>query len=261
MDNISSNDTIPPFVVPQGALNVPMLKVTFNNESAYNAGLDTLLVSVKNRSGEDVADPSRIVERIGLVTGSGAFSADVYNENPIPVIVDQGFVVDSGDADTAYVVVDIAERASTGSVNIEIANSADVRFSTVDGDVPLGVVWIEGGDIAGYFKNTPFTIMSGNFSEYAHNYPNPFSSTTRIAYFLTEDAPVNIQIYDYTGQLVWTRSIPAGAEGASGGPGRTECEIEWDGRNDRGELVRNGIYICKITAGSNSAMFKIAVAK
>jgi hypothetical protein len=29
----------------------------------------------------------------------------------------------------------------------------------------------------------------------------------------------------------------------------------------QGTSVRNGIYVCQITAGSNSAKFKIAVAK
>ena len=38
-------------------------------------------------------------------------------------------------------------------------------------------------------------------------------------------------------------------------------EIAWDGRNMKGDVVRNGVYVCQIETGSNSATFRIAVAK
>jgi len=53
----------------------------------------------------------------------------------------------------------------------------------------------------------------------------------------------------------------AGDTGGTGAPEGTWHEIPWNGRNDRGELVRNGVYMCKVEAGSQSALFKIAVAK
>ena len=81
--------------------------------------------------------------------------------------------------------------------------------------------------------------------------------TTRIAYFLDSPASVSIRIFDLTGQLVYDRQYSIGEAGTSAGP----QEVEWDGRNMKGTLVRNGIYVCRITAGSNSATFKIAVAK
>ena len=37
--------------------------------------------------------------------------------------------------------------------------------------------------------------------------------------------------------------------------------LERNGANMNGEVVRNGIYVCVIEAGSNSARFRIAVAK
>jgi hypothetical protein len=121
-----------------------------------------------------------------------------------------------------------------------------------------------GEDIAGFFRSFPLSVMSANFEEYVHNYPNPFragSEVTKIAYFLTKDTNVSITIYDYTGILVWEKQIPAGGPGGSGEPGGTWWEVDWDGRNGKGDVVRNGVYICKVTAGGKSAMFKIAVAK
>jgi len=104
-------------------------------------------------------------------------------------------------------------------------------------------------------------ILSGSFAEYVHNYPNPFRAgsgePTHIAYFLDRPGDVNIRIYAINGDLVYEHSIASGDAHATAGP----QEVEWDGRNGSGEVVRNGIYICVIEAGGQSARFRIAVAK
>ena len=260
MSNLSP-DSIPPRVVPQGARDVQMLKVGFLNESAYTVGLDSIYFSISGKNGNILDDPSRAADSISLITPSRVFSAAVGNINPVPMAVNHAFTIDSLAADTVMVSMDVAENAITGQVTLEIAGNSDVVFSIEQGAVPVGVSWIEGGDIAGHFKNNPLTVMSGEFKEYAHNYPNPFmagTENTRITYLLEEPSPVSISIYDYTGILVWSREIAA-SELSGGGP--AWYEVEWDGRNENGYLVRNGVYICKIVAGGRTAIFKIAVAK
>jgi hypothetical protein len=184
----------------------------------------------------------------------------------VAVVEDHGrFIVEAGGSDTAMVSIDIAERAPSGSLRINLARSDDVIFSIGEDNSPIRVVWdANGEDIAGHFYNTPLSVMSSDFEEYVHNYPNPFragSESTRIAYFLTKDSSVSIKIYDFTGILVWTKEIGAGETGGTGIPEGTWWEVEWDGRNDRGETVRNGVYLCKLEAGGRTALFKIAVAK
>jgi hypothetical protein len=262
MSNISKSDTIaiPPHVVPQGARDVPMLKICFANNSAYTVGLDTFYVTIRKANGLDIENPSQFVDSVTFVARGVKYSTQAAGINPIPIIVNHGFTINSVDSAMAFVEVDIAGGASIGGMRVKVARTDDVKFSIGGDNTPVGVVWKDGD----HFYNDPFTIMSGNFSEYAHNYPNPFRAgyeNTRISYFLTEDTDVNIIIYDYTGILVWSKDIAAGSEGATGGPGGEECIVLWNGRNGRGELIRNGVYICKITAGPNSAIFKIAVAK
>ncbi|HCJ66500.1 MAG TPA: hypothetical protein DHV62_04045, partial [Elusimicrobia bacterium] len=81
------------------------------------------------------------------------------------------------------------------------------------------------------------------------NYPNPFNPTkgekkTRIEYYLTEDSNVTIRIYNLVGDLVWTKENAAGV----GTPeGYRNIEF-WDGKNDAGMIVANGVYLCLITA-------------
>ena len=264
MRNIS--EAIPPNVVPQGAQDVPMLKVSFMNNSAYTVGLDTLYITIRDANGLNVENPSQFVDSLSFVTEDGKrYSVKSSGINPMPIITDHGFTINSDDSATACVQIDIARSAPTGGMRVEFVRSSDVKFSIGGQSAPVSVVWSGGeSEIVGHFYNTPFTIMSDNFSEYAHNAPNPFragSEETRIKYFLTENANVSIKIYDYIGVLVWVKDIAAGSEGAEGAPGGNQCVVFWDGRNGRSELVRNGVYICMITAGSNSAIFKIAVAK
>ena len=79
------------------------------------------------------------------------------------------------------------------------------------------------------------------------NYPNPFGAeyqTTKIDYYLSEDADVSIKIFDLFGNLVWSREIAAGNEGAQGRENSMHPNsIEWGGVNDNGQQVGNGGYL------------------
>lgn len=260
MLNISEEGTAPPYVVPQGARNVPMLRMTVRNNTTSAIGLDTLRVAIERDS------PSRWIETVILETKSGVYRGEVTSRL-VPIVVGHQYHMEDSEIDTILVLADIAAGAPAGELRIQIARSSDVVFTTVDSPTTrIGVVWggPNDGDIATHFVSGPMSVMSGNFEEYAHNYPNPFragSEPTKISYFLTQDASVRIDIYDLTGMHVWSKDIAAGEPGGTGAEGGAWCEVEWDGRNSNGKVVRNGVYICRIQAGSQSAAIKIAVAK
>ncbi len=254
MSNISVRDSIPPYVVPRGSRGVPVLRASFDNESGYTIGLDTLYLSIE--PGRESA-----VSEVELEAGGRSYRVSVNSRSTVPIPVDQGLTIDPGVIDTVLIKLDIAGGASQGGLRVEIARSDDVVFSIGGTRSPVSAE--DGGDIAGKFVSGPLQIMSSNFEEFAHNYPNPFRAgeeSTRISYFLTEDADVSIRIYDLAGSLVWTKDIRAGEPGGTYSEGG-EVWVEWNGRNDQGNLVRNGVYLCLIRAGSKSATFKIAVAK
>jgi hypothetical protein len=270
MSNISRADTIPPYVVPQGAQDIPVMRMVFKNNTSYTLGLDTLFVALKDAHRRLLPHPVKTVRSIELVNSGTVFpTATVADANPVPIIVAQGFKVPPASSDTLLLRVDIAEKAPAGEVRFDLQTSADVVFSISlpgGGAGPMVGVALEadGGDIAGHFLSGPLSVMSGRFEEYVHNYPNPFragAEPTKICYFLKQNARVVIRIYDLSGSLVWNKEIPAGEPGGIGAPEGTWCEVPWNGRNGRGELVRNGVYLCKVEAGSQSALIKIAVAK
>ena len=74
------------------------------------------------------------------------------------------------------------------------------------------------------------------------NYPNPFNPTTVISYQLSVVSEINLSIFDVSGRQV--RELVDARQSAGA------YEVQWDGRNTRGEAVTSGIYFCTLTDGS-----------
>ena len=90
------------------------------------------------------------------------------------------------------------------------------------------------------------------------NYPNPFNPETWIPYHLANDTDVEIRIYDTRGSLV--RSLELGHQRAGIYTGRGRAAY-WDGRNDVGERVANGIYFYQLQADGLSYLRKMVILK
>jgi hypothetical protein len=85
------------------------------------------------------------------------------------------------------------------------------------------------------------------------NYPNPFGynqPTTTIRYVLSQDATVNLTIYDLFGNPVWHREYTPGTEGGRRGP--VPNSITWGGKNEKGREVGSGTYVLRIVATSGA---------
>ena len=85
------------------------------------------------------------------------------------------------------------------------------------------------------------------------NKPNPFRSSTRIAFVMHKSAKVSLSIYDAKGRLV--RSLYDGI--APSGWTR----LTWDGTDSRSRKVANGIYFCTLRTGKRSQTIKIVLAR
>jgi hypothetical protein len=78
------------------------------------------------------------------------------------------------------------------------------------------------------------------------NYPNPFKlgtdGYTTIAFNLSEDAVVDLEVFTITGELV--KKILSGERRECG----THQDVTWSGLNGAGATVFTGTYFCRITA-------------
>jgi hypothetical protein len=98
-------------------------------------------------------------------------------------------------------------------------------------------------------------------SENAYAYPSPYSpllstgGVVRIHYKPQKDGPVTIKIYDFAMNLVTTLVDEKSAAGI-------DQDKEWDGRNDQGDMVANGVYFFKVEApGGQTEWGKLVILK
>ena len=80
------------------------------------------------------------------------------------------------------------------------------------------------------------------------NYPNPFNTTTgttAITYKLTVDSDIIVYVFDVRGVLIRKSTYSSGSMGGKAGYN----EITWDGKDDFGSTVGNGIYPYRIVSG------------
>jgi M6 family metalloprotease-like protein len=74
------------------------------------------------------------------------------------------------------------------------------------------------------------------------NHPNPFNSSTTIAYVLAESAAVRLSIYNALGQIV--RQLVDDIRSAG------EHNVMWDGRDDNNRAVASGVYFYRLIVGA-----------
>ncbi len=100
-------------------------------------------------------------------------------------------------------------------------------------------------------KRSLTILLSQKSFELKANYPNPFNPETSIKFLLAEEQQVQLYIFDASGRLVRTLlegSFPKG-----------ERKISWNGRDDRGIAVANGVYLYKLIVGQQSQTRKMVL--
>ena len=128
------------------------------------------------------------------------------------------------------------------------AADPDVPARDIDNDARFGATADLGADAIGSGVvgveepgDSPETV---EVFELGNNYPNPFNPETHIGFRISDFGYVRLAVYDLRGRKVATLlagEMPPGAH-----------EVQWDGRNDRGEAVSTGVYMYQMTAQSRS---------
>jgi hypothetical protein len=94
-------------------------------------------------------------------------------------------------------------------------------------------------NVISYSIKIPVDIPT-NYSLY-QNYPNPFNPSTTISYQLPNQSDLRITVYNYPeNDTVATLVYSTYAAGL--------YRVSWDGRNDKAELVTDGLYSYKMEA-------------
>jgi len=114
-----------------------------------------------------------------------------------------------------------------------------------------------------YEVNIRQAVIAEDLAESFKNYPNPFNPLTEATEFwynLPTSSNVDIYIFTATGEKVRHLHFNAGSNGGMAG---ANSGIVWDGRNEKGDIVLNGVYVAciEVETGNLTAKVKMAVVK
>ena len=177
----------------------------------------------------------------------GPNSADINGDSLVD-IVDLVLVAGAFDAEAA--------APSAQPQALELFTAADVRqwLAQAQGLHPTDATFQSGIR----FLEQLLTALTPKETILLPNYPNPFNPETWIPYHLSNDADVQISIYDTKGVLV--RRLDLGHQMAGYYTDRAKAAY-WNGRNESGESVANGLYFYQLRAGDYTALRRMVIVK
>ena len=231
-----------------------------NSGSAYAIRMRSVELLFSGPGGEAV-DAADIVatERSGIYEQSERVAL-VRGEGNRLVAEFSGFVLEPGESRT--VTVRLAVKPAVAGFRVQLlAGSLSAVYAegplagepveVVDAD-RLPVVLAQEFVATGAGLEESFTIQQNPF--------NPFDSAAVFAYRLEQAGAVEFRIFSLSGELVYSQVFPAGAPETEP---NVQHLIRWDGRNDDGVMVLNGVYVAMIRQPSTgrSATLRVAVMK
>lgn len=242
------------------------------------ARLDSVLIAIRNLSPLS----GEICER-GTTTFSGKKLKDftvtgtVYNGSPYPAVWNNwgkiDLTKDNIDASKSFVVKVCYDGAYVGgqangpnrvmvqdypgnsyyhSNWYKAAESRWIYYTKDDDNIWLNIIRAYGSFETVDNEREIFEITPQVFT-LNQNYPNPFNPATTISYELDKANDVVLEVFDMTGALVKTLVKEYKQAGTH--------TVIWDGTNTDNSKVASGVYLYRITAGSNVSTKKMIVLK
>lgn len=136
------------------------------------------------------------------------------------------------------------------------SNSIAAAYETAAGTKPVPISARFASDL---MIERQFTLVAQALSQSFFCYPNPFSpihERAALVYNLSTARAATLKIYTLHGEEVITREIPPPASLAE------PVTVYWDGRNQDGQIVLNGVYVAVLSVdGEGEVRTKIAVVK
>ncbi len=128
--------------------------------------------------------------------------------------------------------------------------AVDVGWNESAGNFGIGILIDEP---TGIEDERPVHLVPG--ASLDQNHPNPFNPATTISFNVSVDAgsltPVSLEVYDVRGRLVRTlieREVESGNH-----------SVVWDGRDDRGDISRSGVYLSTLKVAGKTFVRKMVL--
>ena len=101
-------------------------------------------------------------------------------------------------------------------------------------------------------KNLDVVAVPNEFALHP-NYPNPFNPSTNIDFDIVKDGHTQIIVYDIMGRQI--KNLVGGIMKSG------YHTVSWSGRNDSGNNVSAGVYLCTLSTSSFTKTIKLLLLK
>ena len=228
---------------------------------AQAAGLQISVGSATGTPGATVAIPISVNTAKGIAGGDLALSYDtkalkVKEAKGADLLTAAGITVIPNTSTAGKVLVAMAGAAGMAAGSGALINiSFEVVANAVPGAYDLKLVATlsdeNGMTLPATTRNGTLTVKAKTGKVIGRdelpvttgllpNYPNPFNSSTVISYQMANQGVVGLAIYDLLGQQVRKLADRVNTPGS--------YTVSWDGRDDQGQPVSSGMYICRLAA-------------
>ena len=109
-----------------------------------------------------------------------------------------------------------------------------------------------GRSVLGTYAANPSEVSTFGFALHASS-PNPMRNSTTIGFAVPRNGQVRLRVYDVAGRHVRTLID----ENLTRGTGVTV----WDGNNEQGQQVADGVYFYRLEAGAQSETRKLLLVR
>lgn len=221
----------------------PILDVTFNGEHILNRDIvspeSEILITLKDDN------PYLVMDNISDTTLFGIYLTDPNGiQKRIPFIDGNGVSVlewiPANASNKKFIIRYPAYFEQDGIYELSVQGSD--RSNNLSGD---------------YAYKIEFEVVHESTITQMMNYPNPFSTSTHFVFTLTgSEVPddIRIQILTVSGKVVKTINEEEIGEIKIG---RNITEYAWDGRDDFGDQLANGVYLYKVETKINGNAIKL----
>ncbi|MFN3637868.1 MAG: C25 family cysteine peptidase [Chloroherpetonaceae bacterium] len=219
----------------------------FNNQAfrqAFIAG-DSLSPQV------DITFNGQRITSGALVPRKPRIVVSATDDSPIPIADTALFSIKLGqvpiyfsDSRVSFTPATLMNKTATVVFTPELPDGRDTLRVTVR-DVS--------GNLADSAQSVvAFSVESDFKIQNLYNYPNPFRDETFFAFRMTgelESRPTEfkIRIYTVAGRMIKEIDVMPTLNESFNGNGEGLYRVRWDGRDNDGDLVANGVYIYRIT--------------
>jgi hypothetical protein len=272
-------DTNADRIYRQNTPDISIIGFLLNNPEIVDISVDSISISFLTSDGGQLENPQNLVSSI-KITNTMRKPSNLSKVSQAPTVLGQydlsgpvpdsiripfapSLVVESRASvqDTLVVWVNLAGSESKKSFKVRVNN---IFASVFEVGAKANVVDLIGNLYNGTTIGTSeiITILSMNNEIVFSNYPNPFgagspSNEPITKFFFTAENPgkVELKIYTLLGGLVYSKEIEVPSRGDYGGL------LNWNGINNIGHTVLNGVYIAVLRVNGKTYKTKVAFIK